>query len=124
MREQKSDNRGLHKKCGNAALVAEPLLGRDAHGVGEIAGELGAFKVILAVAHFLLVLVALVEFCRLALRDAREERLRIVRVEVRVGGLNSPEERFFALVQYENFICNLQSLVAVRREDNRMTEER
>ena len=60
----------------------------------------------------------------LALADACEERLRIVCVEMGIRRLDCAEERFFALMQYQDFICNLEGFVAVRCENDGVAEER
>ena len=41
-----------------------------------------------------------------------------------VGGLDASVECFFALVQYKNFVCNVERFVTVCREYDGVTEER
>ena len=63
-------------------------------------------------------------FCGITCADGGEERLRVGRLEMCVGCLNCSVECFFTLVQYQDFVCNLERFVAVGREDDGVAEER
>ena len=53
----------------------------------------------------------------------REDRFGIVTFEVVVGFLGASEEGLLPLVQNENLVGDFEGLVAVRRQDNRVSEE-